>query len=227
MTTPFDRIESGELAHRDPPGYPGHVHGPATADDALLRAWGSGDKDAAAQLIERYSDDLYRFFAGKVGDEAEDLVQQTLLGCVERRDELDAIRTFRAFLFGMARHRLVDHFRRRGAAPFVDAAMTSLADLGTPLSERLARNREERLVLEGLRRIPLDSQLVLELYYWQSFTGPELAHVLGIPEGTARGRIRSAKQQLAQQIERINEASVVLEDTLTRLADWRPDRRAL
>lgn len=192
----------------------------ATTDDALLRAWSDGDKDAAAQLIERHFDELYRFFASKVGDEAEDLVQQTLLGCVERCHERDAIRTFRAFLFGVARHRLIDHFRRRGCAPHLDAEVTSLADAGTSPSQRVARDREERLVLEALRRIPLDSQLVLELFYWQSFTGRELAGVLGIPEGTARGRLRSARKQLAEQVERMSEAAVALDDTLTRLADW-------
>ncbi len=194
----------------------------ATTDDALLEAWGGGDKQAAAQLIGRYSDDLYRFFAGKVGDDAEDLVQQTLLGCVERRHELGAIRTFRAFLFGVARHRLIDHFRRRDSSPWLDAAITSLADAGTPPSQRIARDREERVVLEALRRIPLDSQIVLELYYWQSLTGRELAGVLGIPEGTARGRLRSAKKQLAEQIERMTNTAVALDDTLTRLADWSP-----
>lgn len=192
----------------------------ATTDDALLRAWRDGNKDAAARLIERHFDELYRFFVSKVGDEAEDLVQQTFLGCLERCHERDAIRTFRAFLFGVARHRLIDHFRRRGSA-HLDAAITSLADAGTSPSQRVARNREERLVLEALRRIPLDSQLVLELFYWQSFTGRELAGVLGIPEGTARGRLRSARKQLTEQVERISEAAVALDDTLTRLADWR------
>ncbi|MEM7159148.1 MAG: sigma-70 family RNA polymerase sigma factor [Myxococcota bacterium] len=202
------------------------MHRPSPTDDALLRAWGEGDKHAAAQLIDRYFDEVHGFFASKVPDEAEDLTQQTFLGCVERRDQLAAIHTFRAFLFAVARHRLIDHFRRKGSAPRLDATVTSLADLGTSPSRAVARDREQRVVLEGLRRIPLDSQLILELYYWQSLTGRELAEVLDVPEGTARSRLRIAKRQLTEEIERVNEAADSLHDTLTKLADWRPATKA-
>lgn len=190
-------------------------------DDELLEAWAGGDESAAATLIERHFEDLYRFFEGKVGNDAEDLIQQTLLGCLEQRGRRTEIRSFRAFLFGIARNRLVDFFRARDKTGRVDPLESSLADQQTPLSKRIVEDEQERLVLEALRRIPLQSQLMLELYYWQSLSGPELAEVVGVPEGTVRGRLRRAKQLLTEQLDQLVKAPISLEDTLTRLADWR------
>ncbi len=191
-------------------------------DTQLLRAWAGGDRQAAAELIARHTEALHRFFAGKVGNEAEDLMQQTLLDCVEHTRQHPEIRSFPALLFGIARNRLIDHFRRRSKGPQIDPAVTSLAATGTLPNQRIARRQEERQLLEGLRNIPIDSQITLELYYWQGLTGPDLSEVLGIPEGTARGRIRRAKQQLAHELEQLSASPVPLEDTLTQLADWSP-----
>ncbi len=191
------------------------------SDEELLAAWGAGDDSAAAELINRHFEDLYRFFAGKVGDEAEELIQVTLVGCLDNRAKLSEIRSFRAYLFGVARNRLFDYFRGRQKAESVDPLASSLADLQTPASERVARNEQERFVLEALRRIPLESQLLIELYYWQSLSGPELAQVFEIPEGTLRGRLRRAKTLLREQVAQVAQAGVALDDTLTRLADWK------
>jgi RNA polymerase sigma-70 factor (ECF subfamily) len=190
-------------------------------DDELLQAWSEGEDSAAAALIERHFNDLYRFFEGKAGDDAEDLIQQTLVGCLEQRQRQGTIRSFRAFLFGVARNRLVDYFRSRDKLGSNDPLDSSLADQQTPLSKRLVRDEQERYVLEALRRIPLQSQILLELYYWQGLTGAELAQASDVPEGTLRGRLRRAKTLLSEQLQQLVDTPIPLEDTLTRLADWR------
>lgn len=121
----------------------------------------------------------------------------------------------------MARNHLIDHFRGKTKQRSVDPLSSSLVDLQTAPSQRIARNEEERFVLEALSRIPLDAQLLLELYYWQSFSGPELAAVFEIPEGTLRGRLRRAKSLLRAEVDAVTRSGVALEDTLTRLADWK------
>jgi len=64
----------------------------------------------------------------------------------------------------------------------------------------VARRREHQLLLTALRAIPLDLQVALELYYWEQLDGAELAEVLGIPEGTARSRLRRAREAIAEKI---------------------------
>ena len=55
-------------------------------DDAqLLRAWGDGDDRAGATLYRRHFDALYRFFRTKAPDDYEDLIQTTMLECVQTK----------------------------------------------------------------------------------------------------------------------------------------------
>jgi DNA-directed RNA polymerase specialized sigma24 family protein len=54
------------------------------SDLELLDAWHTGDTAAANELFDRWFRQLYMFFRTKVDDGvAEDLVQQTLLSCVQ------------------------------------------------------------------------------------------------------------------------------------------------
>ena len=75
-------------------------------------------------------------------------------------------------------------------------------------------------LLLGLRRIPLESQMLLELYYWEDFTAREIAEVVQIPEGTVRTRLRRAKQLLEQALAQAAESREVLETTLSDLEGW-------
>ena len=190
-------------------------------DDAeLLGAWCEGDEEAAAVLIRRHSRDLFRFFSGKAGEEIDDLMQQTVLECVEHRRQGRPIENFRALLFTIARRRLVDHVRKRRLRRPVDLDTEPLPDARTTPSQRVARDRDERVLLESLRSLPLDTQILLELFYWQGLSGPELATVMGIPEGTVRSRIRAARTQLSRQAEKLSSSKIPLRDTMSRLGDW-------
>jgi len=43
--------------------------------------------------------------------------------------------------------------------------------------------------------------VLLELHDWEKLAGPELAEILGVPEGTVRTRLRRAKQLLLERID--------------------------
>lgn len=199
-----------------------------TPDFELLHAWRAGDRRAGGVLIDRYHALLYRFFRNKAADVVEDLVQRTFLICVERRDEIRDAASFRAYLLAIARSELVRHFRHHGRRKRVfDPLSASAADLSPTPSRILAARQEQRILLEGLRRIPLPFQVALELYYWERATAPELAQVLDVPIGTVRSRLRRAKQLLRQEIERVEASVAVRTETLSNLDAWAASLRRL
>jgi RNA polymerase sigma-70 factor (ECF subfamily) len=165
------------------------------ADFELLDAWTSGDGAAARMLIERHRAALVRFFGRKLGEPAEDLVQDTLLACVEGRDRFRRQSRFRSYLLGIARNVLFAHLRSRQHEQ-IDLDATRLEDESPTPSDLLARETDERLLLAALQRLPTQTRTLLELYHWQGLTGPELASVLGIGERTARSRLLRAKERL-------------------------------
>lgn len=172
-------------------------------DEALLEAWNRGDAVAGEQLFDRYFVRLVRFFRTKVHGEVEELVQQTFLGCLESRNRFLGEGSFRGFLFAIARNVLYNFYRARTRkGEEVAISEVSLHDLDPRPSTVLAERREHQILLESLRRLPLDAQLILELHYWEEMTSAAIAQVLQVPHGTAQTRIRRARRLLTEELER-------------------------
>jgi len=194
----------------------------------LLDAWRAGDQVAGRELYRRYFPVVYRFFSNKLGDDIEDLVQATFLACTGHRERLRDNASFRAFVLVVARNEFFTHLQRRyRLGNSVDVSTMSLADIGASPSQLLARHDEHRLLLLALRKIPLELQDLVELHYFEKLTGPELANVLGMPEGTIRSRLRRAIAALRTELERMARSPEEVESTLGSLSDWAAEIRAL
>jgi RNA polymerase sigma factor (sigma-70 family) len=197
------------------------------ADEALFEAWRGGDARAGAELFERHYPAIARFFRNKVDVEAPDLIQKTFLGCIEGRERVRGDSSFRTYLFAVAHNVLYKHFRTRArSGARIDFGVTSVHDLRPTATALLARRGEERALLAALRRIPLEHQIVLELYFWEHLTAGEMGEIQGVPEGTIRTRLRRAKQLLEQALARVAGSPAELHDTLANLDAWASSVRA-
>jgi len=197
------------------------------ADEALFSAWRGGDSKAGAELFERHYLPIARFFRNKVDEDAPDLAQKTFLACLEGKARIRGESSFRTYLFAVAHNVLYKHLRgkvREGAR--LDFGLTSVHDLRPTATTLITRRREERLLLLALRRLPLDLQVVLELYFWEKLTAREIAEVVDSNEGTIRTRIRRAKQLLEQAMAELAADPGELADTLSNLDAWAAAVRA-
>jgi len=164
-------------------------------DLELLERWRAGEAAAGEELVGRHWTSVSRFFRAKVGDDGADLISQTFLACVEGRDRIEGDNV-KAYLFAVARRRLVDHFRARAREPGLDLSMTSLVDLATGPRTEAERKERGELLRQGLGRIPLDDQIALELAYFEQLSTRDIAGVLEIPENTVRSRLSRARDKL-------------------------------
>jgi len=190
------------------------------ADDAdLLDAWKQGDREAATKLFNRYFSAVARFFANKLSSDSDDLVQKTFEALVNGRDRIQSSRSFRSYLFGIAHNILRAHLRTL-AREQIDWTTTTLHDLGLTAELLVVEREEERLLLQGLRRIPIESQTLLELYYWENLSVGELAQALETRPGTIKSRLHRARKQLKAALARLARSRALLDSTITRLDDW-------
>ncbi len=198
-------------------------------DGELFEAWRGGDRRAGAQLFERHYAAVARFFHNKAPRDADDLIQRTFLRCVETHGRIRKPASFHYYLFGVARYVLLEYLEEKGRRQRREVPnfmTTSVEDLAPTPSSVLGRAREERLILGALRRIPIEFQIVLELYYWEELRARELAEVLDLPEGTVRTRIRRAKQLFEEEIARIAESPALAHSTMCDLEGWARRLRA-
>jgi RNA polymerase sigma-70 factor (ECF subfamily) len=195
-------------------------------DGALLEQWRAGDMASGEALFERYYNTVERFFLNKVSSGVQDLVQETFIRCVESREQIRDNDRFRVYMFGIAYHVLSAHLRERYRGNrAIDFNEDSVCDLAPGPGSLIARRREHRLLIEALRNIPVDDQVLLELHYWEQLTTHQMAEVLGIPVGTARGRLQRARSKLEEVMQRLAESPQDLTSTLARLEDWAAECR--
>lgn len=189
----------------------------------LLQAWRAGDGKAGDKLLVAYHRLIWRIVATKVPDDAiEDLVQKVILALLERRDAVESDLKFRSYVMAITRHVIAGYYRDRNGKPveLVDVFESSVRDLGVGPSSIVLAREQDRLLLEALRSLPLDDQLVLELRYWENMTGPELGAVFDCLEPKIRSRLRRAKERLQAKLVELSRQHRVLAETVTTLDSW-------
>ena len=148
--------------------------------DTVFRECG---KDLAAYFTRRH---------GPVGV-AEDLVQESFLQLARRMRTGHAVRSPRAYLFGIARHVSLAFMRKRSLAP-ESLEETHEPAASAPSDARLEAAREVIAAMPDLQREILDLRFAHDLSY------ADIAVALGIPLGTVRSRLHHAMAQLRERL---------------------------
>lgn len=197
-----------------------------SVDVELLEGWRAGDLNAGRKLYDRHADAVARFFENKVCVGAEDLTQQTFMLLVESRDRIREGLSFRAFVLGIARNVLRDHVRKLARGRAVDPEVDAMADLAPGATTMIGHSREQRLLLAALRRLPIEHQIGLELFYWEEMDAREIAELMGISHSAMRSRLAKARALLRAAMEQLAESPEVLASTVDNLEHWASQVRA-
>jgi len=88
---------------------------PAAGDDEVLARQARDDPQAFAELYHRHAKRIYRFHLFRTGNanDAQDLTSQTFLAALEGIENYSGHGSLCGWLFGIARHKVADHYRRR------------------------------------------------------------------------------------------------------------------
>ncbi len=163
-----------------------------TEDSALARQ-ASGDRACFAELYRRYVTRVYRYLLVRVHDPhaAQDLTSQTFLAAIEGIRSYRASGTFAAWLFGIARRKAADHFRRNHATLPLEAV--ECVPHPDPLPEQVV---EQRLQLEQvarvLRCIAPERAEALALRIFAGLTAAEVGAVMGKSEAAIKMLVHRA-----------------------------------
>lgn len=187
-----------------------------TADEVLLDRYVKGDVRAFELLLARHRGPVYAFLLRSVRDAAaaEDLFQETFLRVVQRADQFNGQSRFTTWLYTIARNLTVDHARRmrhrRHAS--LDAPHHASGEDSRPLGESIAGNvaPADRAAVEAQARaafqvaldaLPEDQREVFLLRQVDGLAFADIAAILGIPENTAKSRMRYALERLQQALD--------------------------
>ncbi len=156
-------------------------------DSELLEAYRRGDATAFAELYERYVQKIYNFLYFKTHhrETAEDLTSQTFMKAFEATSQFNAERgTFSAWIHGIARNGVVDHYRsQKSTEPIEDAWDLSSKD--NPLLDADASLRLEQ-IRSVLGVLSADQRDVILLRLWNGYSFAEVADALGKTEAACK-----------------------------------------
>ena len=176
----------------------------AEDDLGLLDRWRAGDNAAGNALFHRHFESLYRFFERKTDGDVDDLVQETFLACLHSVEGFRRRSSFRTYLFAIARHTLFAYWRRRATAgKSLDFEEISVASLSTTPGTRLAKQQERAALLDSLRALPLDQQILLEMFYWQEFDREQMAEIYDVEQATIGTRLFRARKALQDSLDEV------------------------
>jgi RNA polymerase sigma-70 factor (ECF subfamily) len=181
---------------------------PDRQSDALLaRRLAAGDDHALAEVFDRLAPAVYSAALGVVGEgaAAQDVVQNVFLELWTRPDRYNpAAGTLRTYLIVLAGHRAVDMVRserRRAARQERHLRLTPRRRLPSACDEVMAA-AAAGAVRDAVRRLPREQRRVVELAYFEGLSYREVALAAGIPEGTAKSRLRLALAKLKTMLDR-------------------------
>jgi len=154
-------------------------------DEALLIEQAPHDREAFAALYRYYLGPIYRYLYQRVGNphEAEDLAAQVFMealeGLIARRYCPSS--SFAAWLYGIARHKLVDFYRQRPSIPLDERASTP-SDLLADIEKGDDRSRVARL----LARLDEEKRELLRLRFIAGLGFAEIAALEGRSEAAIK-----------------------------------------
>jgi RNA polymerase sigma-70 factor (ECF subfamily) len=170
----------------------------ASTRDALVERARRGDRQAFAQLAGEEVDRLYAIasLVLRDADLAHDATQEALIRCWRRLPTLRDITRFDAWLSRILMTAVADELGRRRRHYASVRALPLEPSVLDGLDELADRDEIER----GFRHLSFDHRAVIVLHHFAEMTMPEVAAVLGIPEGTAKSRYHYALASLRSAI---------------------------
>jgi RNA polymerase sigma-70 factor (ECF subfamily) len=155
-----------------------------------------GDRQAFEMIIRAHSRTLFAIAYGILQnrEEAEDIVQDSLVKVWKTRWRVRDPEKFPAWLATIARHRAHDMFRRRRTVP--------LADETIEIHERETADTSEldRHLHSALASLPELHRAALTLRYFEEMDYRTIENTLGLTNGALRGILGRALASMRKQL---------------------------
>jgi RNA polymerase sigma-70 factor, ECF subfamily len=183
-----------------------------TEDAALAEALVGGNIQAARELYRRHRHPIMRFAMAMIGNRAaaEDVVHDTFVELLHRPGAYNSSRgSMRAFLYGIARHRIAKSLRGPGVVPASGLTLDEevqarpaicetpeLAAVGGTPDELAEHAQDIECLRTAIKALPLRYREVLVWYDLEQLPYATIADMLDCPIGTVRSRLHRARALL-------------------------------
>jgi RNA polymerase sigma-70 factor (ECF subfamily) len=182
-------------------------------DAALMMRVKQGDREAFAELVDKYKQPIHNlaFRMLRDGSEAEDLAQNVFIQVYKSAHRYEVASKFSTWLFTIARNLCLNEIRRRSRHPAesLDAPHPEMEDqpahqyedkktFAPP--ESLLQGELERKVEEAMAELPENQRMALSLCRQDELSYDAIAEVLGCSLSATKSLIHRARETLKAKL---------------------------
>ncbi len=167
-------------------------------DFDLINKIRAGDEQSFASLVISYTPYVYRTAFAFLQDrsEAEDISQEVFLKIFRAISQLSDPHAFHSWLKKIVTNACLDHLKKQRPSPTADAELDVL-----PSATETSQHWDQHLLIQdALQSLRSEYRETLVLREWQGYSYQEIAALLGVPVGTVKSRIHTARMQLAKML---------------------------
>lgn len=181
-------------------------------DEKLILRFQDGDINAYNELVKRYKDRLlnfvFRYFNNR--EQAEDVVQETLIKLYTHASYYKNIAKFSTWIFTIAKNNALTELRKNKRKQ-TDSLWTDdgkVIDINSK-DQSLDVKVQNEIAIDQLNKfldeIPDNFRIAVVLRDFQELSYDEISKILEIPIGTIKSRINRGRIQLAEKMKHFKE----------------------
>lgn len=174
-----------------------------TDDELMQRVAGKDDDRAYGELYHRHARKLMGFFFRQMnGDEAlaADLTQDAFMRIWTARDRFVGT-NFRTWLLTIGYNLVKNHYRHSEHQKEYEQLLvqTQQEETDNSIIDKMEQDAFDQTLRQELEKLSSESRMLFSFRFEEELTVPEIAALMGIPEGTVKSRLYMLTQTLKQK----------------------------
>lgn len=170
--------------------------------ELLVARLKAGDRTAAAELVDRYFEQIYLYMR-RLGHDcqiSEDLTQESFLQAWQHIGQLREGKALKGWLYRIAGNVSKLYWRKHKGGKSVSVESIEVPDSSEAERDNIGDCEQLERLKDAIRRLPGKLRQAVILHYMQHLTITEAADVAGVRQGTFKSRLNRALKTLKKQL---------------------------
>lgn len=174
-------------------------------DEQLMAKAAKGSDTAFEELYRRYARRLKGFFFLQLGGDEElaaDATHDVFLRAYEARSRYQEGRRVDTWLFTIAYNICRNHYRSNAYEAELLATLDAEPVTGQQIEVQLDQAALDEALAQVLAELPAPLHQIFSLHYQEELTIPQIAEIVGVPEGTIKSRLHKTMNIIRKKLKK-------------------------
>ena len=174
-------------------------------DEQLMAKAAKGSDTAFEELYRRYARRLKGFFFLQLGGDEElaaDATHDVFLRAYEARSRYQEGRRVDTWLFTIAYNICRNHYRSNAYEAELLATLDAEPVADQQIEVQLDQAALDEALTQVLAELPASLHQIFSLHYQEELTIPQIAEIVGVPEGTVKSRLHKTMNIIRKQLKK-------------------------